>query len=348
MFAAYTELKNAQKVKRYVQKKDLIDNNYLVVRELGKIYFPLKNQSKNDFIKKLKIPEAEVVEVKFSFPKKPVPLKIEDILKGKLSVGELELIPRSQEIVGKIMILEVPEELESKEKDIAEAYLKLNSNIETIVKKEAIHTGVFRLRRVKILAGKRSKETIHYENGIRLRLHLEKTYFSARSGNERLRVANLVKKGEEVLVMFSGSAPYPLVIAKNSEASIIYGIEINPMAHIYAVDSLALNNLDEKIKLYNGDVREVLPKIDKKFDRIAMPLPKTGEEFLDTALEYCKIGGIIHLYSFIDETLIDDDAKRIKKLCLELGHNVKILKKVKCGQFSPKVFRVCFDIKLLD
>ncbi len=340
MLAAYTELKNAQKVKQFISKNNLFDVNYQPLKELDHIYFPL--------CKKMKIPSAKIVNTKFTFKRKDTPVTIEDLLKGKLTKKELENFPRSQEVVGEIMILEVPKELSSKERLIAEAYLKQNKKISTVVKKTKIHSGVFRTRKVKIIAGKKTKETIHFENGVKIKLHLEKTYFSARSGNERLRLAKLVKKNEEVLVMFSGAGPFPLVIGKKSPLKMVYGIELNPLAHQYAVENVMLNRLDDKIKIFNGDVRKIIPKMRKKFDRIAMPLPKTGEDFLNIALSKSKIGTTIHLYSFLDEKDLAKESIRIKKICVRFGHKVRVLRKVKCGQFSPNVYRMCFDLKVLS
>ncbi len=339
MLAVETELKNAQKVKEFLQKKDLLSPDYLAVRELGRIFFPI--------IKDVKIPGGKVINTKISFPKKERAPKIEELLQNKLSAKEIKLIPRSQEIVGSIMVLEIPEELKSKENIIAQAYLEMNDHVSTVVKKEQIHSGDYRLRKVKILAGKKTKETEHYENGVKIKLDLEKTYFSARSGNERLRIARLVKSGEEVLVMFSGAAPYPLVIAKNSLAKIIYGIEMNPLAHQYALDNVSLNKLDDKVAIFEGDVRDILPKIRKKFNRVVMPLPKTGEQFLDIALSKVKSVGMIHLYAFLNEKDINTEAKKVVGICKQNKHSVRILRKVKCGQFSPSVFRVCFDIKVI-
>ena len=73
--------------------------------------------------------------------------------------------------------------------------------------------------------------------------NVEKVYFSPRLATERLRIAKLVKKNESVLVMFSGSGAYPLVIAKNSNPNIIYGIEVNPIAHKYAEQNIFLNKI---------------------------------------------------------------------------------------------------------
>jgi tRNA (guanine37-N1)-methyltransferase len=337
MLAAQTELKKAETVKRFLAKKNLLNTDYLAMKEFGLIYFPIK--------KKVHIPNAKVVNTKFSFPKKKFTPKVDDLLQDKLTKNQLKLIPRSQEIVGKIMILEIPEKLLKKSKIIAEAYLQANPQIETVVSKDDIHSGEFRLRKVKVLAGKKTKETIHQENGVRIKLDLEKTYFSARSGNERMRISNLVNKGEEVLVMFSGAAPYPMVIGKNSKAKMVYGVEINPLAHAYAAENVVLNNLDGKVRILLGDVRSVLPKLRRKFDRVVMPLPKTGEQFLDLALKKSQAGAIIHLYAFLREEEIPNEVGKIKEICASWKQPVKLLRSVKCGQFSPSVYRICFDLK---
>ncbi|MBU0459228.1 MAG: class I SAM-dependent methyltransferase family protein [Nanoarchaeota archaeon] len=339
MYAAFTELKHAQKVKQFLAKKNVLHPDYLPLKILDHLYFPLT--------KRIKVPSAKVALTKLKFPLKDSSITIEKLLEKKLTKHQLKFIPRAQEIVGQIMILEIPKELLKKEKIIAEAYLKLNKNITTVVKKNKIHSGTYRLRKLKILAGKRTKETIHYENKVRIKLHLEKTYFSARSGNERLRIAQQVKKGEQVLVLFSGAAPFPLVIAKNSSAKSILGIEINPLAHQYALENVKLNKMENKIIIHQGDVRAILPKIRKKFSRIAMPLPKSGEQFLDLALKKSKRGTIIHLYDFLHENEFKLQAKKIREICKHNKKPVRILRTVKCGQFSPGVFRVCFDLKVL-
>ena len=113
------------------------------------------------------------------------------------------------------------------------------------------------------------------------------------------------------------------------------------------MQNVELNKCGERITLLEGDVRKIVPSLKKKFDRIAMPLPKTAEDFLDVALSAAKKGGIIHFYSFISEDEIKKEGRRIQKICAGLKHSVKVLRSVKCGQFSPRTFRVCFDMKML-
>ncbi|MEK6950440.1 MAG: class I SAM-dependent methyltransferase family protein [Nanoarchaeota archaeon] len=346
MLAAQAELKNAEKVKQFLLHHKLLHPDYLLVKEFNFIYFPV--------IKAAKVPQAKVLNTRFSFPsKKKNPLP-EDFLKEKLTAKELALLPHSQEAVGKILILEIPLDLRKKERIIAEAYLKSNRQIETVVRKEQIHEGEYRLRKVRVLAGKNTKETIHKESGVLLKLHLEQAYFSARLAEERLRIAKQIQPGEEVLVMFSGAGPYLCVLGRHSQARKIYGIELNPLAHQYALENVKLNNLQWKVMLYEGNVRKIVPQLGKlrksgkTFDRIVMPLPKTGELFLDVALKAAKKGTIIHFYTFCREEEIRKEGERIKQLCTQWKRPVNILRSVQCGQSAPYVFRVCFDLKTIN
>ena len=275
-------------------------------------------------------------------------MKLKQLLKDKLSEEELGLVPSSFDIVGSILIFsDFPKELKKKEKIIAETLLKELKPVKTICKKTGKYSGVYRTPKLKIIAGEKTKQTVHKENGILLNLDVEKVYFSTRSGNERLRISQQVKKGEEILVMFSGCAPFPCVMAKNSLPKLIMGIEINPTAHNYALENLKLNKLTQ-IGLIKGDVRKVLKKINKKFDRILMPLPKNAENYLDAALTNAKKGTIIHLYQFLNEKDFDKSKKTIEKACHKAKKKFKILDLVKCGHFGPGIYRVCIDFKIIS
>jgi len=268
---------------------------------------------------------------------------IKEALKGKLTKKQLSLVPRSFDIIGDILVFsDFPDELKSKEKIIGETIIKSMKNVKVVCKKTEMHSGVYRTKKVKILAGARRKKTIHKENNVRVELNVETCYFSPRLSNERIRAYKLVKKGESVLVLFSGISIYPIIISKNTEAKEIYGIEINPDAHEYAMKNLELNKI-KNVKLFLGDVNDVIPKLKKKFDRIFMPLPKSAEEFLDIALKASKKGTIIHFYDFLHENEMDDSVKKIKKHCKKC----KILEFVRCGQYSPRKYRVCVDFKII-
>lgn len=267
---------------------------------------------------------------------------LKEALKGKLTEKQIRLVPKSFDVVGDILIFSgFPEELKNKEKIVGETILGLMKNVKVVCKKTKIHSGVFRTKKVKIMAGDRRKTTEHKENNVGVKLNVETCYFSPRLSNERLRIAKLVKKGESVLVMFSGVGIYPLVISKNTLAKEVYGIEINPFAHRFAEENLKLNKISN-VELFLGDVKKVIPKLKKKFDRIVMPLPKSAEEFLDIALKAAKKGTVIHFYDFLFEKDFDQAVSKIKKHCKKC----KIIQVVKCGQYSPRKYRICVDFKV--
>ena len=103
-------------------------------------------------------------------------------------------------------------------------------------------------------------------------------------------------------------------------------------------------NKISNVKLYNGDVRKVIPKIKDKFDRILMPLPKDAYKFLDLAIKKIKKNGIIHMYDFLAEE--ENSTMGIEKI-EKMKVKYKLLRYAKCGQISPRKFRVCFDYKIL-
>jgi len=275
-------------------------------------------------------------------------MNLKETLSKKLTKTELSRLKTAFDSVGNLAIVEIDEELEPKERLIAETLIDMNKHITTVVKKVGIHSGELRLQKVKVLAGKKTKETIHKESGCKIKLNVEKVYFSVRLGTERLRISQLIKPDEEVLVMFSGCAPYPCVLSKNSRAKSIVGIELNKNGHKYGLENVRLNKI-KNVELYQGDVKKVVPNLNKKFDRILMPLPKSAEDFLDLALSAIKKNGTIHFYDFLH---IDDIPKaalsKIKKACKTAGKKYKTLSWNKCGSHAPRTYRICVDFKVLS
>ncbi len=271
---------------------------------------------------------------------------LKDMLKSYLSKDEIDYVRTSYDIIGDIALIEIPLELRKKEKIIAQAIIERHKNVKTVAKKAGIHSGEFRTQKIKVILGRKKTETMHKESLVRIMLDVGKVYFSPRLASERLRIAKLVKPNEIILVMFSGCGPYPLVIAKNSQAKVIHGIEKNPIAHEYAVKNVKLNKLEKKIILIKGDVKKVIKNLSQKFDRIVMPLPKDSESFLKEALSVAKSVSYLHYYTFSSLEDSKQTALNIKDAIKILGRNCEILNIVKCGQYSPRVYRICIDFLL--
>ncbi|MDO8628787.1 MAG: class I SAM-dependent methyltransferase family protein [Nanoarchaeota archaeon] len=264
-------------------------------------------------------------------------MRFKELLFKKLTVSELFGIPSSFDIVGAIAIFnDFPLLSKKKQVMVADAVMQVHPGVETVVVKSGKIHGRLRVPTLKIIGGVKTKETLHKENGLVFGLDVEKCYFSPRSSQERLRITALVKKNESVLVMFSGVGPFTCSIAKHSKAKQVVGVELNKVAHQYALENIKLNKL-ENIVAIQGDVRRVLPRLKPKFDRIIMPLPKTAEQYVPLALHYLKPKGVMHLYTFAKEEEFPLLVKKYKKMFRKVSL-------VKAGVFGPYIFRVCLDL----
>jgi len=122
-------------------------------------------------------------------------MKLKELLRGVLSENELRRLVSGYDLVGDIVIMTIPEELERKEQEIASVILADNHRVKVVAKRAAHYGGEFRSRPIKVIGGEVRRETEVKEFGIRLQLDVEKIYFSVRSGNERKRIASLVQSG---------------------------------------------------------------------------------------------------------------------------------------------------------
>ncbi|MFP4567488.1 MAG: class I SAM-dependent methyltransferase [Candidatus Woesearchaeota archaeon] len=336
MKAIRTELKNAERVKKQLIDKKLLNTKYRIKKEQNHLIFPVTDSFNLD--------GYETIDAEFDETNN-TERDLKKLLEKKLTPEELEKLKTAFDTVGDIAILEIDDDLRIKEQLIAKTLLESHQNIKTVLRKDDKHDGEFRTQKMMWLAGENKKETTHKENGAIIKVNVEEVYFSPRLSNERRRIANQVKEDEEILVMFSGCAPYPCVLSKNTKAKHITGIELNPKGHEYGLENIKLNKLKNVI-LINGDVKEVCQNLNKKYDRILMPLPKNAEDFLDAALKVSKQGTIIHFYNFLHEDEFNEAERKVQNACTKWGFEYKKIELIKAGQQSPHTYRICLDFKV--
>ncbi|MEM2918300.1 MAG: class I SAM-dependent methyltransferase family protein [Candidatus Altiarchaeota archaeon] len=324
-----------EKTRKILIKKNALNKDKKILSKDNFLFFPLK--------KKVNI-SGEIVDIKAE-KKEGRKKRIEDFLKGKISEDELKLIPRSFDLVGDIIILELNEKLKKKRKIIAEAFLNANKHAKTVLRKISKREGEFRIRKFEILAGENKTETIHKEYGSLIKIDVAKVYFSPREALERQRIASLVKENEKILVMFSGAAPFAIQIAKKQPKCSITCVDSNPKAIEYANENIRINKISDRVKNYCIDVREIQKKINEKFSRIVMPLPKGAHEFLDIAISLLEEGGILHFYHWAKEDDLFSEAENlIKEKAKKFKKNVKILDRRKVLPYAPRTWKIALDV----
>ena len=235
-----------------------------------------------------------------------------------------------------------------KKKKFAIKFLKEHKNIRTVLEKMGRFKGRLRIQETRHIAGDKTKEVLYRENDCIFRLNIDSCYFSPRLASERREIAGIVKKNEEVLVMFGGVAPFAIVIGKLSKARRIVSVELGRECSKYAIENVKRNKLGEKIEIVQGDVRKVIGKgkIKEKFDRIVMARPNLKDSFLDVAFPVVKKGGIIHYYGFYKEDEVNEIKELIKREAGKAKRRIKILKIKKVGEIGVRKYRYRVDIKI--
>lgn len=246
-----------------------------------------------------------------------------------------------------VAVIEIPEELKDYEGPIAEAIMKVNKNVTSILAKESARTGDYRTRDLRLIAGEPDTEVLHRESGCLFRLDPRTIYFSPRESRERDRLAAVVGGGEDVLVMFSGVGPLPIRIAKSREDVTVVAVELNPSAHNYCVENVHLNKVSDRVEPILGDVREVCPILGRRFDRIMMPLPRGAHMFLDVAVPILKEGGVLHFYHWAPtENLFSEAEELLQKAAGDHKMEAEITDRVRVSQYSPRTWKIRVDARM--
>ncbi len=258
---------------------------------------------------------------------------------------------RAYDILGNIILLKFPRDFKTTDKKkFAEKILRKHKSVKTVLEKIGKFKGRLRKQETKYLAGEKTKEVLYRENRCVFRFSVDKTYFSSRLSNERKEIAEKIKKGDEVLVMFAGVAPYSIVIARNSQAKKVYSNELNREANKYAVLNIELNRLKDKIELLPGDIKKVAAKLKnlkKKFDVIVMPRPQLKNSFLKEAFMLSGKGTRIFYYDFCKEDEIENVVEKIRSEAKKTHKKIKILRIKKAGEIAPYKFRFRIDFRIL-
>ena len=258
---------------------------------------------------------------------------------------------RSFRVLGNIALVNFPEEMSTKDKKVfAKNILDNNKSIRTVVEKVGNFKGKLRKQTTKYIAGENTKEVIYRENGCEFRFNIDETYFSSSLAGERKEVCSFVMPDDEVLAMFAGIAPFPIVIAKNVPVKKIYSNELNRKANKYAEMNIKRNKVSDKVELLPGDIKKVAIKLKdegRTFDLILMTRPNLDESFLEEAFMVSKSGTRIYYHAFCHVSEKEDQINMIKDEAKKFGFEVKILNTKDIGDIAPgKVrFRVLFEVR---
>jgi tRNA (guanine37-N1)-methyltransferase len=283
-------------------KFGLADKSLVIQRDEDLLWIPLVRKPVGIELATLnsQIPEFIVVSAVFS-EKQLLPETLTQALQNKLPADLLAKVPQAFDIIGDIVVIDIPPQLKAYQDLIGEAILQTQKNVQTVLAKAGDISGVFRVRDYDFIAGEHRTQTIHREFGCQYHVDIAKAYFSPRLSHEHERVAAQVQDTEVVVDLFAGVGPFSVLIGKRNPKAKVYAVDLNPDAVELLKVNVKVNRVENCVFPILADAREIAgSKLKGIADRVIMNLPETAIDFVDAACNVLKPeGGIVHFYGFV-------------------------------------------------
>ncbi len=268
----------------------------------------------------------------------------ENIVESLILPNHLKVfLPRRWELLGEVLLLKLPDELDYLKEEIAQAYAK-ELNARTVLKDLGI-VGNLREPKVELLWGNET-ETIHKENGVKFKLDCARLMFSSGNIDERIRMATMVAKDEVVVDMFAGIGFFSIPMAVHSQPKEIFACELNPVAYHYLKENIHLNDVEDIVTPFLGDNRD----FDKEgvADRIVMGYLEDTHFYLAKALTILKAeGGVIHYHEKCPNELLQKrPLERVKREVEKKGRSMELLGMRTVKSYAPGVSHVVLDVRV--
>jgi tRNA (guanine37-N1)-methyltransferase len=219
--------------------------------------------------------------------------------------AQRELLPRSFDVVGEIVLIRLPPELEPRRSEVGEALLRFVPGSRLVGLDRGVR-GPERRRAVERIAGSGDWHTRHRENGLEFDVDLERAYFSPRLAGEHARLASEVRPGERVYDLCCGVGPFAVTIARAGRARSIVAVDSNPEAIALLRRTLARYPFGGTVLPCDARVEEFVPSAPPA-DRIILNLPREGIKYAALVAPLVAPGGSLYYYEVVPR---DEIARR--------------------------------------
>ncbi|HEV8360738.1 MAG TPA: class I SAM-dependent methyltransferase family protein [Candidatus Thermoplasmatota archaeon] len=275
-----------------------------------------------------------------SFAAQALPQRYQDL--ARVPEGLRALLPSSFDVVGDIVVVKLPLELEAHAAEVGRALLAAHKGARTVLLDRGV-TGVERVRAVEVIAGEPSTVTEHVEHGARFRVDLASCYFSPRLATEHARVAALAEQGEVVLDLFAGVGPFAILIAKQGKAQRVYAVDLNPDAVQLIEENARLNKVQDKVRAVLADADAFAAQMEGQGDRVIMNLPHSADAHWEQALRACKERATIHYHKILDRTRVAEHVAELQARASQAGWDARLALQREVRLYSPSQSHVALD-----
>lgn len=332
-------------------KLGLMDKGLSVSRDEEFLFIPLTREPEEAELAvfKDKVPTFDVSSGDFE-EKTPPQETLTQALQGKLPSELLSAVPQAFDIIGDIVIIEIPQPLKAYEAVIGEAIMQTHRNIKAVLGKAGDISGVFRIRDYTFIAGEHRTSTVHREFGCVFHVDVGKAYFSPRLSHEHMRVASQVKAGEVVADLFAGVGPFAVLIGKQCPEAKVYAVDLNPEAVELLKVNVRVNRIEGHVFPICADAREIAKsRLKGVADHVIMNLPETAIDFVDAACDAIKPeGGVVHFYGFVRQPdTIENLEQRFTERVERCGRKVEAFLTAKSiRETAPFESQIVLDAKI--
>jgi tRNA (guanine37-N1)-methyltransferase len=278
--------------RRALKELGLLREELEILREASALTFPVVRRPEPP------IPGTEAVEVEFVARRAPRPSSYAELADVPASLRPK--LPRSFDVVGDLVVVRVPPELERYAGALGEALRAFVPGTRLVAADDGVE-GPSRLRRLRRLAGTGPFRTVHRENRLEFEVDLERAYFSPRLGREHRLVAEATRPGERVLDACCGVGPFGITLLARSGAREATLVDANP-------DAIELARANAARAGVAGRCRTAVARIEafvataEPFDRVIFNLPHEGIKYETQVGGAVARGGTLHAYEFMERS----------------------------------------------
>ncbi|UCF08822.1 MAG: class I SAM-dependent methyltransferase family protein [Thermoplasmata archaeon] len=327
-------LREGENIRKALLEQGILRNDVAITRDDGFIYFPVTAEDAEQIL------GYGIQERDFQ--------ALESTTKSYRDVVEIpeelrEHLPSSFDVIGRIAVIKIPEELMDYGKNIGDAIIEANKSVVTVAVDSGVE-GEERLRQLQVVAGINELLTVHKEYGMELEVEPSKVYFSPRLATEHWRIAGMVEEGEVVIDMFCGVGPFSILIARHARPKKVYALDINDSAIELARRNIQSNKVSN-VTAICGDSNILVTELEPA-DRIIMNLPHSAYDFLPAAFSNIRHGGTIHYYEVLPPEGVRDRFADIADLAG--NHDIIAMKagEKEVHTYSPQTNLYCLDLRV--
>jgi len=241
---------------------------------------------------------GEVVQHDFREIARKGPARYADLLSWP--DAEKEILPRSFDVVGDIVLIRLPAGLEPRKEELGSALLQFVPGARIVGLDHGVH-GPERRREVERIAGTGSWRTRHKENGVELEVDVEHAYFSPRLAREHAAVAEEAASGDTVYDLCCGVGPFSVAIARLGRAAKVVAVDANPVAIALLRETLARYGFGGRVDARFERLEEFLPHAGS-VQRVVLNLPHEGIKYLPSVARTVAPGGRLYYYEIVPRT----------------------------------------------